>query len=148
SLHDASPCAVRLIPQTTAIRTLCYSAVGAAVVSRQSMWVDRSSVGRGRSQEPQMSTRKRNYHGVAIGVLMLETHFERFNGDIGNARTWPFPVQSRIVPSATPDRVTSPSGPRMLDEFKAAADELIAGGVDGITTTCGFLALYQNELAA
>ena len=36
----------------------------------------------------------------------------------------------------------------MLDAFKAAADELIAAGVDGITTTCGFLALYQKELAA
>jgi hypothetical protein len=36
----------------------------------------------------------------------------------------------------------------MLEEFKVAADELIAGGVDGITTTCGFLALYQKELAA
>jgi hypothetical protein len=92
--------------------------------------------------------RKRNYHGVTIGILMLETYFERFNGDIGNARTWPFPVQYRIVPAATPTRVTRPSGPDMVEEFKAAADELVAAGVDGITTTCGFLALYQKELAA
>mgnify|MGYP003694412787 CR=1 FL=1 len=35
----------------------------------------------------------------------------------------------------------------MLDAFKAAADEMIDAGVDGITTTCGFLALYQRELA-
>jgi hypothetical protein len=95
-----------------------------------------------------MPERKRNFHGVSIGILMLDTRFERFNGDIGNARTWPFPVQYRIVRDATPNRVTRPEGPDMLDAFKAAADELIAQGVDGITTTCGFLALYQRELAA
>ena len=95
-----------------------------------------------------MPDRKRTYHGVSIGILMLDTSFERFNGDIGNARTWPFPVQYRIVRDATPNRVTRPEGPDMLDAFKAAADDLIAAGVDGITTTCGFLALYQKDLAA
>ena len=95
-----------------------------------------------------MPDRKRTYHGVSLGILMLDTSFERFNGDIGNARTWPFPVQYRIVRNATPDRVTRPEGPDMLDAFKAAADDLIAAGVDGITTTCGFLALYQKDLAA
>lgn len=94
-----------------------------------------------------MPERKRTYHGVSIGILMLETGFQRFNGDVGNARTWPFPVQYRILPGATPTRVTRPEGPDMLDAFKAAADELTDAGVDGITTTCGFLALYQNELA-
>ena len=58
-----------------------------------------------------------------------------------------FPVQYRVVRDATPNRVTRPEGPDMLDAFKAAADELIDAGVDGITTTCGFLALYQRELA-
>jgi hypothetical protein len=63
---------------------------------------------------------------------MLDTAFERFNGDVGNARTWPFPVQFRIVTGATPNQVTRPEGPDMLEEFKVAADELIAGGVDNL----------------
>jgi hypothetical protein len=95
-----------------------------------------------------MPDRKRTYYGVSLGILMLETYFERFNGDIGNAQTWPFPVQYRIVKGASPDRITSLTDDAMLGPFKAAADELIAAGVDGITTTCGFLALYQSELAA
>ena len=78
---------------------------------------------------------------------MRPRRFQRFHGDIGNARTWPFPVQYRVVRDATPNRVTRPEGPDMLDAFKAAADEMIDAGVDGITTTCGFLALYQRELA-
>jgi hypothetical protein len=95
-----------------------------------------------------MIDRKRIYHGVSIGILMLDASFERFNGDIGNARTWPFPVQYRIVPDATPNCVTQSEGPHLLHAFKTAADDVIAAGVDGITTTCGFLALYQKELAA
>jgi hypothetical protein len=95
-----------------------------------------------------MPERRRTYHGVSLGILMLETYFERFVGDIGNARTWPFLVQYRIVKGASPDRIVGLSDDAMLQPFKDAADELIAAGVDGITTTCGFLALYQQELAA
>lgn len=96
-----------------------------------------------------MLDRKRTYFGVSIGILMLETRFERFVGDIGNARTWPFPVQYRIVRGAVPAKVTDLANNReLLASFTAAADELIADGVDGITTTCGFLAFFQPELAA
>ena len=90
---------------------------------------------------------KKTYYGVSLGILMLETYFERFNGDIGNARTWPFPIQYKIVKGASPDRITNLTTTDFLQPFLDAADELIAGGCDGITTTCGFLALYQRELS-
>jgi hypothetical protein len=91
--------------------------------------------------------RSRTYYGVTLGILMLDTRFERFYGDIGNALTWPFPVQYRVVKGAVPSRVTNLADNDLLQPFKDAADELIAAGVDGITTTCGFLALYQRALA-
>ena len=31
--------------------------------------------------------RRRAYYAVPLGILMLDTRFERFNGDIGNAQT-------------------------------------------------------------
>ncbi|MEA2874121.1 MAG: hypothetical protein QOH67_4097 [Hyphomicrobiales bacterium] len=93
--------------------------------------------------------RKRSYYGVPLGILMLDTKFQRFNGDIGNAQTWPFPVQYKIVRGAVPNKVVDTLNNRdLFQRFADAADELIAEGVDGITTTCGFLALYQQELAA
>ena len=93
--------------------------------------------------------RKRSYYGVPIGILMLDTKFQRFNGDIGNAQTWPFPVQYKIVHGAVPNKVVDTLNNRdLLHCFADAADELVEQGVDGITTTCGFLALYQQELAA
>ena len=92
---------------------------------------------------------KRTYYGVPLGILMLDSKFERFNGDIGNAQTWPFPVQYKIVRGAVPNKVVDTLNNRhLLQLFADAADELIRDGVDGITTTCGFLALYQQELAA
>lgn len=90
---------------------------------------------------------RKTYYGVSIGILMVRTHFRRFPGDIGNAETWPFPVQYRIVDEATPQRMTRIHEQDLLEAFKRAAQELIDGGVDGITTTCGFLSLYQRELA-
>lgn len=94
-----------------------------------------------------MNARKKTYYGVSVGILMVHSHFERFLGDIGHAGTWDFPVQYRIVQGATPSRVTDLHNLDLLDQFKAAAQELIEAGVDGITTTCGFLSIYQRELA-
>jgi hypothetical protein len=94
-----------------------------------------------------MPARKKTYYGVTIGILMVKTHFRRYPGDIGHAGTWPFPVQYRIVEEAVPARMTELHNVNLLEPFKKAAQELIAAGVDGITTTCGFLSIYQQELA-
>jgi Asp/Glu/hydantoin racemase len=67
---------------------------------------------------------------------------------MGNAETWPFPVLYKVVPGASPRRVVCEKAEGLLDEFLAAAEELVRHGADGITTTCGFLSLYQREIAA
>lgn len=85
-------------------------------------------------------------HGLTLGVLMLDTRFPRFPGEIGNAATWSVPLQFKIVRGATPARVIEDQGRGLLDPFVDAAQELIDMGVRGITTSCGFLALFQREL--
>lgn len=87
-------------------------------------------------------------YGARVGILMLETRFPRVPGDMGNAQTWPFPVLYKVVPGASPRRVVCERAEGLLDEFLAAAAELVRLGADGITTTCGFLSLYQREIAA
>lgn len=91
--------------------------------------------------------RKKTYFGVSVGILMVKSTFRRYLGDVGNAETWGFPVQYRIVEDAIPSRMTELHSSSLLEPFKKAADELIEAGVDGITTTCGFLSIYQRELA-
>jgi Asp/Glu/hydantoin racemase len=85
---------------------------------------------------------------ATVGILTLDTRFPRPPGDIGNPKTWPFPVIFRIVEGASPERVVHRRGEGLLDPFITAAHELIDQGAHGITTTCGFLALFQDELAA
>ncbi len=87
-------------------------------------------------------------YGASVGILMLETRFPRIPGDVGNAATWPFPVLYRVVRGATPDLVVRRGAAGTLELFIDAARELVADGADGITTTCGFLALFQDQLAA
>ena len=90
---------------------------------------------------------KKTYYGVSVGILMVKSTFRRYHGDVGNAQTFDFPVQYRIVEDAVPSRMTELHSSSLLEPFKKAADELIEAGVDGITTTCGFLSIYQRELA-
>lgn len=90
----------------------------------------------------------RAVYGAAVGILMLEARFPRIPGDVGNALTWPFPVHYRVVRGASPERVVRRRAEGLLPAFVDAARELVATGCDGITTNCGFLALFQRELAA
>jgi hypothetical protein len=83
-----------------------------------------------------------------VGILMLETSFPRIPGDPGNGLTWPFPVLWKVVPGATPDRVVRHKSTGLTNAFLDAAAELVHLGADGTTTTCGFLSLYQQQIAA
>ena len=87
-------------------------------------------------------------YGVDVGILMLEARFPRILGDMGNARTWPFPVRYRVVRGASPDLVVRRGAPGLLEPFIAAGRELAEEGCRLVTTNCGFLSLFQAELAA
>ena len=89
----------------------------------------------------------KSVYGASVGILMLDARFPRIPGDMGNALTWPFPVLYRVVRDATPDLVVRKGATGTLDAFIAAARDLVRDGADGITTNCGFLALFQEELA-
>src|SRR6202022_4664933 len=62
------------------------------------------------------------------------------------------PVLHKVVRGATAERVTTARAndrsTGLLDVFLAAGAELVQDGADAITTSCGFLSIYQRELAA
>ena len=87
-------------------------------------------------------------YGTPLGILMLEARFPRIPGDMGNGTTWPFPVLFKVVPGASPERVVVGGAAGLLPDFIAAAQELVRLGAEAITTNCGFLSLFQAELAA
>lgn len=88
-----------------------------------------------------------NLSGIPIGILCLETYYGRPPGHIRNASTFRFPVLYRVIEGATARRVVKEAAPELLNPFIEAARELEREGVLAITGSCGFLALFQNELA-
>lgn len=83
-----------------------------------------------------------------VGVLMLDTRFARFAGDIGNPHERDRPLLHEVVRGATVDKVVPAKVPPLIDDFVAAGERLVARGANAITTGCGFLVLNQAELAA
>jgi aspartate/glutamate racemase len=91
----------------------------------------------------------RTLYGLVLGVLMLDTRMPRVPGDVGNAETWPFPVHYSVVKGADTSRIMGrDADPSLLAPFVDAARELEGLGVRAITTSCGFLAIFQRELQA
>lgn len=85
-----------------------------------------------------------------LGILMLDTRFPRIVGDVGNAASYDFPVIFRRMEGiGSADAVAAhPDRPRVLAALKANAEALASQGAVGLGTSCGFLALYQQDLAA
>ncbi len=87
-------------------------------------------------------------YGEAIGILMLDTRFPRPVGDIGNALSFPFPVRYKKIKCASPQKIVREADVSLLDPFIKGAQQLEKEGVKAITTSCGFLAMFQKEMAA
>jgi Asp/Glu/hydantoin racemase len=96
---------------------------------------------------PRIASGGKAIYGAPLGILMLEARFPRIPGDMGNGTTWPFPVLFRVVRGADPERVVLQGARGLLPDFIAAARDLVDLGAEAITTNCGFLSLFQRELA-
>src|SRR5579864_3516847 len=85
-----------------------------------------------------------------LGILMLDTRFPRVLGDIGNPKSFDFPVIYQRLEGIRPVDVvqTDPDRPRLMRALAANARKIAEAGAVGISTSCGFLSLFQNELSA
>lgn len=81
-----------------------------------------------------------------IGITMLDTAFPRLVGDVGNPKSFPFPVLYETVSGASPERVVAWADPALLQPFCNAGRRLEAKGAKALFTSCGFLAIFQQEL--
>jgi hypothetical protein len=82
-----------------------------------------------------------------IGVIGLQTIFTKIPGHIRNPGTFDYPVIYEVVEGATAERVVTQADPSLIEPFCQAAQKLQARGAAAITTGCGFLVLFQQQLA-
>jgi hypothetical protein len=85
--------------------------------------------------------------GEAIGILLLDALLPLPPGDVANATTFSFPVRYQVVKAASIDRLIYQRDPALLAPFLEAGRELVREGVKAITSDCGFMALFQKEMA-
>lgn len=88
--------------------------------------------------------------GSFLGILMLQTRFPRPPGDIGHPASFAVPTRRLVVEGATPGGVVRDAAhlraSGLVERFVAGARQLEAQGAAAITTSCGFLVLFQREL--
>lgn len=88
-----------------------------------------------------------NIWGISIGILCLESYYYKVPGHIKNARTFNFPVTYKVVKGATPHRIVNKADLSLTETFIEAAKELETEGVKAISGSCGFLILFQDDIA-
>ena len=85
-------------------------------------------------------------YGYCVGILLLDVRQPFVPGDVGNATSYDYPVLYRTVPGAHPSRVFV-GDPDLNDAVLEAARELVAQGVKGISSDCGFFINFQDLVA-
>jgi Asp/Glu/hydantoin racemase len=95
-----------------------------------------------------IKSKSRSWDGEPIGILILDAAYPCVPGNVGNATTYDFPVRFKEVKGSSIDRLLNERDPALLEPFIQGARELEAEGVGAITGACGFMALFQPQVAA
>jgi hypothetical protein len=82
-----------------------------------------------------------------LGIMLLDTSFPRIPGDVGNESSYNFPIRLKTIAGATVQRVVFEADPTLSTAFIEGARDLEAAGVAAITSSCGFLAPLQEQVA-
>lgn len=86
--------------------------------------------------------------GFPLGIIMMETHVPYPPGSPNNARTFDVPVVYEVVPGASMDAlIYSPQVDLLRERFLEAGRRLVDKGVKAILGGCGFMVLFQEDLA-
>lgn len=87
-------------------------------------------------------------YGHDIGVLLIDCRTPFIPGDVGNASSYAYPILYRTVPDVTLERLIEKGDLSLTDKVIATARELEAAGVRAITSDCGYMMHFQEQVAA
>ncbi len=86
-------------------------------------------------------------YGQEVGIIMLDCAFPRPPGDIGNARSFLFPVRYEVLAGVPASHLIREEEPAAIAALIGAARRLEQAGVKIILTSCGLFLRYQERLA-
>lgn len=99
------------------------------------------------SKNSQIIKGGKNYYDTPIGILCLDSIFPKLRGHLRNPRTYDFPIVTRVIKNLSIAKLLYNPTPEMIKPLIEAAKELEREGVHAITGSCGFMALFQKEIA-
>lgn len=92
--------------------------------------------------------RKAESYGHDIGVLLIDCRTPFIPGDVGNASSYHYPILFRTVPDVTLDRLIEQGDLSLTGKVIETAQALEAAGVTAITSDCGYMMHFQEQVAA
>ena len=84
-------------------------------------------------------------YGQAVGILLLDAKAPFIPGDVANASSYAYPVIYKTVEGLSTS-VCLNGAPEFNSKLAAAAKELEAAGVRGISSDCGFMLQFQDAV--
>jgi hypothetical protein len=86
--------------------------------------------------------------GYPIGMLCAQWNIPFVPGDLNHASTFDFPMRYVEVQGLIGADILRGDGEKFTDLIVTAARDLEAEGVQALTSNCGFMAVYQEVVAA
>jgi hypothetical protein len=90
----------------------------------------------------------RAHYGTTLGVLVMNSRVPCIPGSVSNASSYGYPVIHRVVEQLDVKRLVFQGDPSLAEPVIQAARELEKAGVSAITADCGYMALFQKQVAA
>lgn len=87
-------------------------------------------------------------YGATLGVLVMQSRVPCIPGSVSNASSYRFPVKYRVVEGLDVRRLVYAADLSLIEPILHAARELERSGVAAITADCGYMALFQKQVAA
>jgi hypothetical protein len=91
------------------------------------------------------------HYGAPVGILLLQRANDPFDrpfvpGSVGNASTWSVPARYKVMPGVDFSRIIGASADAAGSVVTQAAVELVREGARLITSNCGFMVRYQEQV--
>ncbi len=87
------------------------------------------------------------YYEIPVGILCLESYFPKMRGHLRNPHTYSFPTVMSVIKGLDIPKLLFNPAREMVQPLIDAAKQLEREGVKAITGSCGFMALFQKEIA-
>lgn len=90
----------------------------------------------------------RVHYGATLGIVLMKSRVPCIPGSVSNASSYDFPVVYRVVEQLDVKSLVFDADPALAQPIIEAAQELERAGVSAISADCGYMALFQQTVAA